>query len=165
MSDEQNAEVNEWKNNLLSKGLLALTGDGWTNRRRAGCVNIKALTSSGVVNYETYCCGADRREANAAEFIANIFNTAIDELGGTEKVVGIVTDNEAKMRNAWRIVEATHPGIAGVALPCGAHVGNLLMKDIGAIQTVHKLIKKVHRVSDHVLNRSFPLAQRFFEKK
>ena len=53
--DQENQDINEWKQEQLSSGLLCLTGDGWTNRRRVGCMNMECITQhSGPIHYETY---------------------------------------------------------------------------------------------------------------
>ena len=74
-------------------------------------------------------------EAVDADYVAKIFNTSITELGGAARVVNIVSDNETKMRNVWELVKQAHPGV--LSLPCSAHIGNLLMKDIGNIPRVN----------------------------
>ena len=65
------------------------------------------------------------------------------------------------MRNVWELVKHAHPGV--LPLLCSAHIGNLLMKDIGIIPRVNRLLVAVRGICDHVLNHSFPLAL-FHEK-
>ena len=137
------------------KRYLAVTGDGMTNRRRVGCINVEALTRYGPVHVDNHERKA-QTEAVDADYVANIFNTSITELGGAARVVNIVSDNESKMRNVWELVKQAHPGV--LSLPCSAHIGNLLMKDIGNIPRVKRLLVAVRGICDHVLNHSFPLA-------
>jgi hypothetical protein len=155
--DEEVKEIGAWKSKVLEKGLILVTGlgDGWSNRNRVGCLNIEAVTPSGNVHFETYKRDETVVEADA-EYIASLFNKAIVELGGVEKVVGITTDNEAKMRQVWRAVEAQNPGI--VAVPCSAHISNLLLKDIGNMNWVSTVIAKVKQICISITSHTFPLA-------
>ena len=57
------------------------------------------------------------------------FSTQLS-LSGPEPVVGIVMDNESKMRLMWNLVEEANQGLGFIALACSAHIGSLLMKDI-----------------------------------
>ena len=120
--DQENQDINEWKQQQLSSGLLCLTGDGWTNRRRVGCMNMECITQhSGPIHYETYERTGQTEQVNQ-EYGIGIFNKAITELGGVDRVIGVVGDNEAKMRNAWKNIENDNPGV--IAMPCSAHLGN-----------------------------------------
>ena len=99
-------DINDWKAEKLCCGLLCLTGDGWTNRRRVGCMNMECITQhSGPIHYNTYQRTASTEEVNH-EYVTDIFNKAIQELGGPDRVAGVVGDNEAKMRNAWKQIES-----------------------------------------------------------
>ena len=154
MLKSEDESITTWKTGMLLKGYVAVTGDGMTNRRRVGCINVEALTRYGPVHVDTHERKAET-EAVDADYVAKIFNTSITELGGAARVVNIVSDNETKMRNVWELVKQAHPGV--LSLPCSAHIGNLLMKDIGNIPRVHRLLVAVCGICDHVLNHSFPL--------
>ena len=154
--EHENQDINEWKSEKLSCGLLCLTGDGWTNRRRVGCMNIECLTQhSGPIHYDTFQRTAATEQVNH-QYVTDIFNKAIQELGGPDRIVGVVGDNEAKMRNAWKAIELDNPGV--IAMPCSGHIGNLLMKDICKDNWVDTVLSKVKIICDHVLNHSFVLA-------
>ena len=119
-------------------------------------MNMDCITQhSGPTHYNTYQRTASTEEVNH-EYVTDIFNKAIQELGGPERVAGVVGDTEAKMRNAWKQIEIDNPGV--IAMPCSGHIGNLLMKDIAKENWVHTVLSKVKAISDHVLNHSFVLA-------
>ena len=110
---------------------------------------------SGPIHYETYERTGQTEQVNQ-EYGIGIFNKAITELGGVDRVIGVVGDNEAKMINAWKNIENDNPGV--IAMPCSAHLGSLLMKDIAKDHWVNTILAKVQSISDHVLNHNFVLA-------
>jgi hypothetical protein len=153
--EEQEKDIEEWKTNKLSTGLVCLTGDGWTNNRRVGCLNLEVISEHGPIHFDTIERTAQVTQVDAP-YIAGIFNNAITALGGPERVAGVVSDNETKMRNVWEIVETSNPGV--LALPCSAHIGSLLLKDICKLNWIATVLDRIQQISDHVLNHSFPLA-------
>lgn len=82
--------------------------------------------------------------------IADIYNI------GCLNVVSVVTDTCSTMRKAWQIVEDEFPWIS--CLPCVPHVASLLMKDIGNIPVVAKVIKDKTLVVGWFSNHQKPLA-------
>jgi hypothetical protein len=105
--------------------------------------------------------GADVLEENA-EYVAHIFSQSIESLGGVAKIVGICTDNETTMRAAWAILEERFKGL--LAIPCCAHVANLLLKDIAKMHWIDAVIKKAKDICSHIKSHTFTLAL-FKEKK
>ena len=76
MLNSEDDSISAWKTDMLSTSYLAVTGDGMTNRRRVGCINVEALTKHGAVHIDTH----ERKvgtEAVDAEYVATIFNTAM----------------------------------------------------------------------------------------
>jgi hypothetical protein len=60
--DAEFNEIVEWKTNILARGKIKVAGDGYTNRRRVGLINIEACSSctdAGVVHHNTI-----QRESN-----------------------------------------------------------------------------------------------------
>ena len=88
LPEGQEKDIQEWKTEKLSSGLVCLTGDGWTNNRRVGCLNLEAITDQGPIHYDTFERTAQVTEVDAP-YIAGIFNDAIKALGGADKVVGV----------------------------------------------------------------------------
>jgi hypothetical protein len=153
--DDETEHIEGWKQKILSSSLITVTGDGWTNVNKEGLSNLEALTRFGAVHVSTAVRTAEIDECSA-EYIADIFRQGIEKLGGISKVAGICTDNESKMRSAWEIVEHDIPGI--VAVPCCAHLANLLLKDIAKLNWITTVINKVKEVNFHITNHLFILA-------
>jgi Protein of unknown function (DUF 659) len=147
-------EVKTWKAEQLSNGLITLKSDDWTSHSDVGCSNIEAITPSIVAHIETYArpVGVTPKDPN---YIAGLFKDNIEKLRGIKKVIGICTDNEGCMRNLWEIVEKEVKGI--VAVPCSAHLANLLMKDIGRIHWIDQVIAKTKDINKHIKHHSFNL--------
>ena len=148
-------EIQAWKQDQYKRGLMCITGDGLTNQRRVGLCNIEVLSCFGPIHHNIYERTWETVENNA-HHIAAIFNSAITEVGGPEVVVGIVTDNESKMRQVWNLVEEANKGL--IALPCSAHIGSLLMKDIIVLLSVKPVLDNVQRICSNILNHNYPLA-------
>ena len=66
------------------RGLVCIRGDGLTNRRRVGLCNLEVLSCFGPIHHNIYerTCPWETVENNA-EYIAEIFNSAITEWART----------------------------------------------------------------------------------
>ena len=113
------------------------------------------MSHTGAIHHNIWERTWETIESNT-ENTAGIFNESITHVVGCEKVVGIVSDNESKMRLVWDLVERDNPGLT--ALPFAAHIANLLMKDIGHLGWIARVISNVKKIVVHVLNHNFPLA-------
>lgn len=125
---------------LASATSYSLVSDGWSNLRNKHIVNFvilvpgqkpfffKSISTVGI--------------PQTAEAIAKEILEVINELGA-EKCVSVVTDNAANMRGSWDIIEDKHPRI--FANSCGAHVMNLLVKDICELETYIAEVQSVCR--------------------
>ena len=110
---------------LLESDALTLISDGWTNQRSEHIVNfvIKAIGRPSIFFKSINTSGVSQTAENVAESICRV----IEELGA-EKFVGVVTDNAANMRAAWRLIELRYPHIS--AIGCTAHCLNLFIGDL-----------------------------------
>jgi Protein of unknown function (DUF 659) len=125
LTREFNKALSKLKNTLDDSDQLELISDGWTNIRGEHIVNFLAKApGKKAVFYKSICTsGISQNAENVAQAICEI----IEELGAT-KFIGVVTDNAAVMRRAWRLIEETYPHIN--AYGCAAHCLNLLIKDL-----------------------------------
>jgi hypothetical protein len=155
--DQETEQIENWKQQLLSQNLITVTGDGWTNTSGVGCKNIEAVTRHGAVHIRTVARTADVVEENA-DYIANIFKTNIQQLGGVERVVGICTDNESTMRSVWEKLESDADLKGLVAVPCAAHLCNLLLKDLANMNWISTIIGNVKELVLHVKSHGHVLA-------
>jgi hypothetical protein len=158
--DAEVRSIAEWKQAVLSEGNITLTGDGWTNVSNVSCTNMEAVTTIGAVHIKTFERKSDVLEVDAA-YVAELFNSTIASLGGVDAVAGIVTDNEAKMQNVWKLVEEKNKGIVGFG--CAAHLSNLLMKDMSNLNWITTIINQTKNLAFYVKNHSF--VQALFREK
>ena len=109
----------------MASNLICLTGDGFTNIKLINLLNFEALTRAGPVHVGTAQRTAKHVKKDA-KYLATLIIEEITKLGGIEKVVGFVSDNESCMREVWRILEEELPRF--LTCPCVCHVGSLLLK-------------------------------------
>jgi hypothetical protein len=95
-----------------------------------------------------------------AERVANDILEVIRELG-EGKCVAVVTDNAANMRGAWAIIESTFPKIH--CNGCGAHVMNLLVKDICTLPIYQATLDKATVLIKFIRNHQH--VKHFFDTK
>jgi len=133
---------------MIEKSLYyCITTDGWSNLRNEHLVNFtihipqkkplfwKSLDTSGV----------EQTGENIADEIIKVAN----ELG-VKKLVAVVTDNTSNMKKSWKIIEEIYPKV--FANGCGAHVMNLLIKDICELEIVSNLLQKSLSVVKFIRN-------------
>ena len=113
----------------------SLVTDGWSNLRNDHLVNyvllipnqkpffLKSISTAGMPQT------ADRVAKDIIDVIVDL---------GAKKCVSVVTDNASNMRGAWNIIEKEYPKI--YCNGCGAHVVNLLIKDICSVPIYNKLL-------------------------
>ena len=80
----------------------------------------------------------------------------INELG-SEKCIGVVTDNASNMTAAWKIIEQTFTTIH--CNGCASHVMNLLIRDICETDTYKPLMANIQLVCLFVKSRQHVLAK------
>jgi hypothetical protein len=93
----ENTSINKWKDGLLSQELICLTSDGYTDTALVNLINFEALTRFGPIYVATL--QRSRTEADIwkdAKYIASKIKDCVQALGGTERVVGFVSDYEAE---------------------------------------------------------------------
>jgi len=116
--------------------MFSITTDGWSNIRLYHLVNfiiiipgrspffMKAVDTKGV--------------QQTGENIASQIIEIIDGIGYSRRLVAVVTDNAACMKNAWDIIEEKYPWV--YCAGCSAHDTNLLIKDICKLPDVEILL-------------------------
>ena len=123
------------KEMIASCSSYSLVTDGWSNIRNDRLVNYVLL----VPNQKPFFLKSVSTAGipQTANRVANDIIGIINEIG-INKCVSIVTDNAANMRGAWEIIEEAYPKI--YCNGCGAHVMNLLIKDICTIPKYAKIL-------------------------
>lgn len=110
--------------------LLCLSSDGWSTLDNIALINYMAVTSETAI----FVDGKFSGERKTAKFIAEELHEMIQRLGGSEKVVGVVTDNAAPNKVAWRILEKEYPDMFFYGCMC--HTLHLLVKDIFKVPNI-----------------------------
>ena len=153
--DEADAELNVWKAPLLQEGLICLCSDGYTDTKQVNLTNMEAYTRLGPVHVKTVQRTAAELRKDA-DYISGQIIICVSELGGSDKVVGFVSDNERTMRNVWEILEDKLDSF--LCVPCCCHVGSLLLKDIAKEYWISQVIDKTKDIVFFLKNHSYPLA-------
>jgi hypothetical protein len=124
---------------------FSLVTDGWSNVRNEHLVNFVVLIPNSKPFFLKSVSTAGVNQTSKA--IADEIFKVIEELG-PKKCVSVVTDNAANMRGAWDLIESKYPHI--FANGCGAHVMNLLIKDICCLDNLKSIIDNCQSVSKFV---------------
>lgn len=136
---------------------LGLMCDGWTNIRRESVINY-VITTPSPVFFKTTPTGA---ESHTRQFIADEMSKVIEEVG-EEKFLGVVTDNAANMKSAWRLLKKKYPRLN--VYGCVAHGLNLLMHDISNLGYFKLVIENGKKIVKEILY-SHKLGSVFREKQ
>jgi hypothetical protein len=142
------------KSFLASASNYSLVTDGWSNMRNEHLVNFVILVPGHKPFF--FKSVSTVGISQTSEEIAKAILEVINELG-VAKCVSVVTDNAANMRGAWDIIEATFPHI--FANGCGAHVMNLLIKDICELETYRDTLSEVQFLLKFVKEHQHVLAK------
>jgi ABC-type dipeptide/oligopeptide/nickel transport system ATPase component len=150
-----NARYNELRKNterIISEASnVIISSDGWSNIRGDHIVNYVVI----IPSYEKpiFYKATDSKEVrqNGAT-IARELMAVIEELGGENKVSAVLTDNASVMQVAWDIIEQTYPTI--FCNGCAAHVLNLLIQDICAVEEFEDIIEKAIDISVFIKRRT-----------
>lgn len=121
---------------LAAAPSLALMCDGWTNIRNESIINF-VITTPKPVFYKSLATGST---SHTGEFMATTMLGVINEIG-SDKFIGIVTDNAANMKNAWARIQEEYPHV--VCYGCGAHGIQLLLGDICSLQSAADVLQRL----------------------
>ncbi|CAA0840437.1 Unknown protein [Striga hermonthica] len=150
-----NVKVHHIKESWNKKG-LSICSDGWSNIQRNPLINIMAASESGALFLSSTNAS---REVKDAEYVANIFIRAIEDVG-PNNVVQVITDNASNYKAAGGIIELKYPHIFWT--PCVVHSLNLALKrmcdppeNIGAYvhcAWISKLIADCQSIRNFIMN-------------
>lgn len=157
---------NEYKNvsALVAEAIAAadsvvLAVDGWSNIRNEPIVNFVVTTPKAFL-YKVLPTG---RSCHTAEFMAQEISCVIDEIG-PQKVFGVVTDNAANMKAAWRLLETKYARTNLFTYGCLAHSLQLIFTDMNTLPTLKSLIADATACVKAIKN-SHKLNTAFIEKQ
>lgn len=119
---------------IVGSHCLGLMCDGWSNIRNESIINF-VITTPKPVFYKSLPTLTERHTGN---YMAKVMIEIIEEVG-PGKVFGIVTDNAANMKKAWREINNKYEHITTYG--CVAHALSLLINDIISLKSFQILIK------------------------
>ena len=130
-----------------SKSVLVLSQDGWSSVMNNPIIAHSLFVGGKSYLYSLENCGSNSKTAEYCfNLTDNIIGRLKDELG--KDVGGIVTDNEAKMRQFRAKVDEKYPDI--LTYGCSAHYMNLLENAV--TDPDKRVMKHVVEVSKHFRN-------------
>lgn len=112
---------------------LGLMCDGWTNIRREPIINYVVTTPTPYF-FKSVPTGAN---SHTATYVAEEISKVMEEIG-PKKVLGVVTDNAASMKAAWKILGDKYNHL--VAYGCIAHGLNLLAHDLVKLDSISNIV-------------------------
>lgn len=138
---------------VASADTLALTCDGWSNCRNESIVNF-IVTTPEPVFYKSITTEKNR---HTGVYMAEVMTTVLEEVG-PNRFLAIVTDNASNMKKAWDELKKLYPHLS--CYGCIAHGLQLLLTDIGKLDTVKDIVTKLKMVmkeirNSHILAASF----------
>ncbi|CAA0809034.1 Unknown protein [Striga hermonthica] len=150
-----NVKVHHIKESWNKKG-LSICSDGWSDIQRNPLINIMAASESGALFLSSTNASGEVKDA---EYVANIFIRAIEDVG-PNNVVQVITDNASNYKAAGGIIELKYPHIFWT--PCVVHSLNLALKrmcdppeNIGAYvhcAWISKLIADCQSIRNFIMN-------------
>ena len=131
---------------LVSCSHLTLVSDGWSNVKNQ-CITNYVLSGVGIKPAFWKSVNTTGTSHTAQAIADGIFEVIeeVEALVGLGKIVAVVTDNASNMRGAWEIIETKNPDIS--CNGCGAHVANLLIKDVVNIEEVRTCLDKAAAIA------------------
>lgn len=143
------AKLRSWINDAQCYSLVS---DGWSNAQNCHFVNyVVIIPLRPPFFFKSECTSGTRQTSETVS--AHIF-AVISQLGA-DKCVSVVTDNASNMQGAWSEIETKHPRI--FANGCGAHVLNLLVKDLCEMDQFSDVIDKAMAVARFIKERQHVL--------
>eukprot|EP00958_Prasinococcus_capsulatus_P021846 scaffold3020_cov342-Prasinococcus_capsulatus_cf.AAC.13 len=128
---------------------LTLISDGWTNCAQAGvisCCLYFGMAGSAMFYSSTNLDG----ERETSEYYFNVVNNVIKEVGPS-RFIAVVFDNCSTMNLVGELVEENYKHIYFVG--CSAHLLNLLVKDIFAIEFFKTTLDECVDIVKYIKNR------------
>ena len=130
---------------------VVLVGDGATNVNREPILNVLSVQGNRVEFIKAQNCAGKVKDMR---FIADDMIAVITAMDDPQSVVCVLMDNAT--RGAWPLIETACPWV--VCGPCGPHVVDLLMEDIGKLPFFKQLFSKAQTLRVFVRGHGHVLA-------
>jgi hypothetical protein len=155
--DEAIARHDRWiKTTVDAYDRVSVVTDGWSNLNGEHLVNFVLIFGDGAQRPILYKTISTADISQTGVNVAKAIQDVLDEIGPA-KVSGVVTDNAANMKAAWKILEDDNKGL--ICNGCAAHAFNLLIKDVCSLPTSSVLLEKTRIITNFVRSRTAVLAR------
>ncbi|XP_061958962.1 uncharacterized protein LOC133680161 [Populus nigra] len=136
---------------IWKKTGCTLMADGWTDQKRRTLINFLVYCPKGTVFLKT----VDVSDVSkTARLLYQLFREVVLYVG-VENIVHMVTDNAANYVAAGRLLMEEFPSI--LWSPCAAHCINLILQDIGKLQSVCCVVEHASGITKYIYNHCYPL--------
>ena len=115
---------------IWKKTGCTLMADGWTDQKRRTLINFLVYCPKGTFFFKTVDVS---NVSKTARLLYQLFREVVLYVG-VENIVHMVTDNAANYVAAGKLLMEEFPSIFWS--PCAAHCINLILQDIGKLQSV-----------------------------
>ena len=134
--------------------------DGWTNIQQRPLLNVIVTSPEGPYFLRAIDCSGKLKDAT---FMFEMLKDAIDEVGPSN-VVHVITDAAPVCKAAGLMIQSRYRHIFWT--PCCVHALNNVLKDIGKIQWIAKIISEAREAQMFICNHHASLAiYRMYAKK
>ncbi|RLN98123.1 hypothetical protein BBJ28_00016002 [Nothophytophthora sp. Chile5] len=148
---------------LEAKPFVALVTDGWADPNNQSIVNFVLCTPYNSPVFWASIATGDNR--HTAEYMAQQIEKVITDIEatiGAGKMSSIVTDNASNMKAAWDLLKQNRSEL--FCNGCGAHMLNLLIKDVFKIAFFAAVLEKARFMAKYIRKR-YVLLDRFRDKQ
>eukprot|EP00258_Populus_trichocarpa_P045448 XP_024461467.1 uncharacterized protein LOC112328240 [Populus trichocarpa] len=136
---------------IWKKTGCTLMADGWTDQKRRTLINFLVYCPKGTVFLKT----VDVSDVSkTARLLYQLFKEVVLYVG-VENIVHMVTDNAANYVVAGKLLMEEFPSIFWS--PCAAHCINLILQDIGKLQSVCCVDEHASGITKYIYNHCYPL--------
>ena len=136
---------------IWKKISCTLMADGWTNQKRRTLINFLVYCLKGIIFLKT----VDVSDVSkTVRLLYQLFREIVLYIG-VENIVHIVTDNAANYVAAGKLLMEEFPSIFWS--PCAAHCINLILQDIGKLQSVCCIVEHASGITKYIYNNCYPL--------
>ncbi|XP_043813655.1 uncharacterized protein LOC122723833 isoform X2 [Manihot esculenta] len=124
--------------------------DGWSGPTRMSIVNFLVYSNRGTMFYKSI--NASDVEHKDGEYYFKIMKEVVEEIG-PQKVVQVVTDNEAAIKLGGKKLMEKFPNL--YLTVCSAHCIDLILEDIGKKKSVKKIIVQAKVITQFIYNHNW----------
>jgi hypothetical protein len=125
--------------------------DGWTDQKMRNLINFLVYCPKGTGFLKTMDVSY---VSKTARLLYQLFREVVLYVG-VENIVHMVTDNAANYVSASRLLMEEFPSI--LWSPCAAHCINLILQDIGKLQSVYCVVEHASGITKYIYNHCYPL--------